>query len=179
MLHWYTLHTKPHKEPQVASFLRAREIDVYLPLVKVNPSNARAVRERSYFPCYLFARGEADAVAESEMQWTPGLRRVVEFNGQPGIVSDNFIIALKQRLHQIQEAGGLQFDGLHRGDLVKIVSGPFAGYEAIFDSRLASAERVRILIRLIQQSQRHQESQRFVRAELNAGSIEKVRSRFP
>jgi transcription antitermination factor NusG len=45
---WYVLHTKPHKERQVASLLRSRSLEVFLPLLRVNPVNPRAARERPY-----------------------------------------------------------------------------------------------------------------------------------
>ena len=38
---------------------------------------------------------------------------------------------------------------LKRGDVVKIQSGPFAGYDAIFDARLSGQERVRVLLQLL------------------------------
>jgi transcriptional antiterminator RfaH len=46
----------------------------------------------------------------------------------------------------IEEAGGLVLDDLQPGDPVRIVSGPFAGYEAVFDMRLPDSERVQVLL---------------------------------
>lgn len=178
MEHWYALHAKPHKERQVAEHLRQRNVEVYLPLVRVNPVNPRAARKRPYFPCYLFGRIDLQVAGAGALQWTPGLRRLVGFGGQPAIVPDNFVSELKRRLGQIQAAGGLVFDGLERGDPIKIVVGPFAGYEAVFDSRLPGSQRVRVLLELIAYCQRR-DQRRFVSVELNAGSIEKVRPRQP
>ncbi|MBI3362609.1 MAG: hypothetical protein HY023_16025, partial [Chloroflexi bacterium] len=99
------------------------------------------------------------------------------------------IFELKRRLEQIHAAGGLVFDGLERGDPVKIVGGPFAGCEAVFDARLPGSERARVLLEPIRQSQsRHsfrsgarpspraiEEQARYVPLELNAGDIVKVK----
>jgi transcriptional antiterminator RfaH len=178
MEHWYALHAKPHRERQVAEFLRQRNVDVYLPLVRINPVNPRAARQRPFFPSYLFARTDLQAVGAGTLRWTPGLRRLVEFDGQPAIVPDVFIAELKRRLGEILAAGGLSLDGLERGDPIRIVAGPFAGYEAVFDSRLPGRERVRVMLELIAQSQR-QEQPRQVPLEINAGNIEKVRPRQP
>jgi transcriptional antiterminator RfaH len=178
MEHWYALHAKPHRERQVAENLRQRNIEVYLPLVRVNPINPRAARKRPFFPGYLFVKADLQVLGGGAVRWTPGLRRLVEFDGQPASVPDHFIHELKRRLGQIQAAGGLALDGLGPGDSVRIVAGPFAGYEAVFDSRLPGRERVRVLLELIAQSQRR-DQQRFVSVELNAGSIEKVRPRRP
>ena len=95
MLQWYVLNTKPHKERQVASLLRSRELEVYLPIVRVNPVNPRSARLRAYFPNYLFANIDFDVVGLSEMRWIPGLRRLVEFGNQPAVVSDNLVLEFK------------------------------------------------------------------------------------
>jgi transcription elongation factor/antiterminator RfaH len=175
MQNWYVLHTKPHKERQLASLLHQQKVEAYLPQVRVWPANPRAARIRPYFPSYLFARMESGVVGSSRIQWMPGLQRVVEFGGQPAIVPDHFIQALKKRLDEIQAAGGLVLAQLEHGDPVKVVHGPFAGYGAIFDTRLGGADRVRIFLRLVEESQRFQVQSRYLPLELSAGSIEKAR----
>jgi transcriptional antiterminator RfaH len=176
MEQWYALHAKPHKERQVAQHLRQRKLEVYLPLVRVNPVNPRSARIRPYFPCYLFVKADLQAIGLGALQWTPGLRRLVEFDGQPAVVPNQFVHELQRRLAQVQAAGGLILEGLGRGDPVRIVAGPFAGYEAVFDSRLPGSERVRVLLQLIAASQRRGGG-RLVPVELNAGSVAKARSR--
>ena len=184
MFHWYVFHAKPHKERQVAEQLRQRGCDVFLPLVRISPVNPRAARERSFFPCYLFARLDLEAVGVNTIQWLPGLHRLVQFGGQPAVVPDNFVHELKRRVAQIRAAGGMVFDGLERGMAVKITSGPFAGYEAIFDLRLGDTGRVRVLLEWVEEAQRRRSqparllpglNSRRVPLELNANSIEKVR----
>ncbi len=177
MQHWYVLHTKPHKERQVLYNLRQRSVETYLPLLHVQPVNPRAARERAFFPCYVFARFDMDADDWTALQWTPGLRRILEIGGQPATIPDRTIGELKQRVAAIWAAGGLLFDGLKRGDSVRIVSGPFAGYEAVFDTRLAGTERVRVLLEWLQRHQHHREPSRMIPVEINAGSIEKVKQR--
>lgn len=176
MEHWYVLHAKPHRERQVAEQLRHNKLEVYLPLVRVNPVNPRASRQRPFFPSYLFVKADLQTAGPGALKWTPGLRRLVEFDGQPAIVPDHFIRELRRRLTQIQAAGGLILEGLDPGDPVRIVAGPFAGYEAVFDSRLPGSERVRVMLELIAHSQRR-DGRRFVPVELNVGSIERVRPR--
>lgn len=180
MKHWYVLHTKPHKERQVAEHLRGlqgRSVEVYMPIVPAPRVNPRAARERPYFPCYLFARADLDEIGTSALQWTPGLRRLVEFGGQPAIVPDSFVFEIKRRVNYICEAGGLIFDGLVHGAAVKITSGPFAGYEGIFDSRLSGSERVRVLLTLIatRSEQNRREQPRPVPIDLNVNSIARLK----
>lgn len=45
------------------------------------------------------------------------------------------------------------FDVLKIGATVVIHSGPFAGYEALFDARLPGSDRVRVLLKLLKNRQ--------------------------
>ena len=83
------------------------------------------------------------------------------------MVPDLLIAQLKRKIVSIQAAGGLVFADLNPGDIVKITSGPFAGYEAIFDLALKGSDRVRVLLELLR---------RQVPLELDAGSIRKARA---
>lgn len=166
MQYWYALHTKPHKERQAAEHLRRHDVPVYLPLIRVNPVNPRASRERAFFPGYLFASMDLNAVGIGRLQWTPGLRGVVQFGGQPASVPGHVIRELERRVDHIREAGGLVLAGLRPGDPVRITSGPFAGYDAVFDLRLKDSERVRVLLTMLQ---------RRVKLELHVGEIRKLR----
>ena len=173
---WYALHSKPHKERQVASLLRSRNLEVFLPLLRVNPVNPRAARERPYFPNYLFAHVDLDVTGLSLVQWTPGLLRMVEFGGVLGTVPGALIAQLKQRMHDIRAAGGLVLQGLCAGDRVRVTGGPFQGYEGVFDARLSGADRVRVLLELIGDYRCRRAAPRSVPVELNVGNIAKLKA---
>ena len=68
------------------------------------------------------------------------------------VVPANLIGELKQTLQIINEAGGLDQNDLEPGDIVRIVSGPLAGYEAIFDMRMPGKDRVQVLLAFLSQS---------------------------
>jgi transcription elongation factor/antiterminator RfaH len=172
--HWYALHTKPHKERQVAALLRSREIEIFLPLLRVNPVNPRAAREKPYFPSYLFVQVDLDVIGLSILRWTPGLLRMVEFGGELGTVPASLISQIKNRLTDIRAAGGLSLESLSSGDRIRVVSGTFEGYEGVFDARLSGAERVRVLLELISDHQARRNISRTVPVELDAGKIEKL-----
>jgi len=171
---WYTLHTKPHKERQVASLLCSREIEIFLPLLRVNPVNPRAAREKPYFPSYLFVHVDLDIIGLSTLRWTPGLLRMVEFGGDLGTVPASLISQIRDRLTDIRAAGGQSLESLSSGDRVRVVSGTFEGYEGVFDARLSGAERVRVLLELISDHQARRNISRTVPVELDAGKIEKL-----
>ena len=170
---WYALHTKPHKERQVASLLRSRNLEVFLPLLRVNPVNPRASRERPYFPSYLFVHVDLAVTGLSALQWTPGLLRMVEFGDVFGTVPGTLIDQLKRRLTEIRSAGGVVLQELRVGDRVRVTGGPFEGYEGVFDARLSGADRVRVLLELIGEFQLRS-AQRAVSVELNVGNITRL-----
>jgi transcription elongation factor/antiterminator RfaH len=184
MEYWYALNTKPHQERRLAEQLRQRRLAVYLPEVRVNPVNPRAALERPLFPGYLFAWLDLQAAGLGALQWTPGLRGVVQFGGLPATVPDDFIGRLRRRLARVNEMGGMLFDGLQPGDGVRITSGPFEGYDAVFDRRLSGRDRVLVLLEIVQQAQRRsgsspEASVRRIPVELSAGSIEKLKKTEP
>ncbi len=147
---WHVVQAKPGKERQLAVELHQRGLEVYLPLVWVCPTRSRAARERPYFPGYLFAKVEAPNGAAELLRWTPGLKTLVEIDGQPAVISDRFVDELRQRLECVRPVLGMAFDSAATLEPGRICSGPFAGYEGIFNWRLSRAHRASILITCIQ-----------------------------
>jgi transcriptional antiterminator RfaH len=164
---WYVIRSKPRRERFVHDQLSGQGLEVFYPAVKVHPVNPRAARERAYFPSYLFVHLDLSAFGANRLRWLPAAVGLLEFGGEPAIVPDLLVVQLKRKVSAIQAAGGLVFADLNQGDVIKITSGPFAGYEAIFDLRLKGADRVRVLLELLR---------RQVPLELDAGSIRKARA---
>lgn len=144
--HWYVLRVKPHKERAVLAQLQMRDVDVYFPVLRVNPVNPRAARERPYFPGYIFVRVNLTELGANALRWVPGAHGLVEFGGVPAVVPANLIQEIEIRLAKIEARGGLALDKLKHGDRVRITGGLFAGYEAIFDERLPGNQRVQVLL---------------------------------
>jgi transcription antitermination factor NusG len=163
--HWYTIRSKPRKEEVLWNQLRAQDFEVFFPRLKVQPINPRARKLKPYFPGYMFVNVDLDEVGISTFQWMPHAIGLVSFDGTPATVPENLILAIKKRVEQIAAAGGEVFDGLKPGDEVRISDGVFAGYEAIFDTRLPGSERVRVLIQML--------SDRRLAVEMSAGQIQK------
>lgn len=164
--HWYALRSKPRKEDVVWRQLRSQEFEVFYPRLRVHPVNPRSRKVRPYFPGYMFVKADIEEIGLSTFQWMPHAIGLVCFGDEASIVPDNLIYAIQRRVDEIAEAGGELFDGLNSGDKVTISDGPFAGYEAIFDTRLPGSERVRVLLQLLN-------NQRQVPVELKAGQIRK------
>jgi transcription antitermination factor NusG len=166
-LKWYALRSKPRKEDVVWQQLRGQGFDVFYPRLRVNPVNPRAKKYKPYFPGYMFVKTDIEEVGLSTFQWMPHTLGLVNFGDEVVDVPDSLIDAIRKRVAEIAEAGGEVFDGLKSGDKVVIQSGPFEGYEAIFDTRLPGTERVRVLLQFL--------GSRRVQIELDASKIQQSR----
>lgn len=163
---WYVLRSKPHKERALARYAESQGHSIFFPSIPVNPVNPRSARIRPYFPGYMFVHTDIEAVGRSEFIWMPFSHGLVHVGGEPAEVDVNVLRAIKTRVAEIWEAGGLVFDQLRPGDRVVIKEGMFEGYEGIFDTCLPGSERVRILLRMI--------ADRYVPVEVEAGALGKV-----
>ncbi len=161
--HWYAIHSHPRKEESLWNQALNQGLEAFYPFLRVKAVNPRAKKIRPYFPGYLFVKADLTATGLSIFQWMPFSTGLVSFGGEPAIVPDALIVAIRQRLDEIEKAGGEQLVGIRSGDQVIIESGPFTGYEAIFDANLPGTERVRVLLKML--------NQRFLTVEMDAKSI--------
>ena len=149
-MNWYALYTKPQCERSVSQRLQGKGYETYLP-----PASARddlpKTGAQSFFPGYLFARLDLGTDDLSSVRWTPGLKYIVRFDGRPTVVPDEVIALIQERLAAIEAAGGLPAHGFQPGDRVRIRSGPFADFEAVFERTLKPAERTWVLIDFLAQ----------------------------
>lgn len=166
--HWYAINSHPNKEEILWRHMLSQGIEVFYPRIRVNPVNPRSRKIRPYFPGYLFVQTDLDEAGLSTFQWMPYAKGLVSFGGDPAIVPEELIHAIRLRVEEILLAGGETLNGLKAGDAVVIDNGPFEGYEAIFDVCISGSERVRVLLKMLSKGQ--------IPLELTAGSIRKKRS---
>ena len=150
---WYALRSKPNKEEALWRELLARSYEVFYPQILVHPVNPRSRTVRAYFPGYMFINIDLPAVGFSALAWMPHSYGMVFFGSEPAQVPENLIAAVRRHVDSVNASGGELFDGLKPGETVSIQSGPFAGYEAIFDVKLPGSERVRVLLKLLNKNQ--------------------------
>src|SRR4030042_6824843 len=115
---WYALRSKPRKEDIVWKQVLDRGIEVFFPRIRVHPVNPRSRKIKPYFPGYMFVRLDLDEMGKTEFQWMPHTVGLVSFGGEPAVVPDHLVQAVRRRVVEIEEAGGEQFDGLKQGDVV-------------------------------------------------------------
>lgn len=152
-LQWYVIRSKPNKEMVLWHELLAREFESFYPRLHVQPVNPRSNTIRPYFPGYLFLHIDLELTPISTFQWMPFSAGLVSFDGVPGTLPPDLVQAIRRHVDEINAAGGEQLAGIQPGEVIKILGGPFDGYEAIFDLRLPGSERVRVLVKLLQARQ--------------------------
>jgi transcription antitermination factor NusG len=147
MLGWYVMHSKPQKEKWLHDQLDALEIEAYCPSVR---TRSGANKSKPYFPGYLFVNVDLQLTGISLLQWIPGSLGLVSFGGEPAWVPEGLLQRIRHRVDEINRAEDSLFEILKPGDQVMIHSGPFAGYDAIFCSRLRDSERVQVFLKILQ-----------------------------
>lgn len=149
-LSWYVLRSKPRKEDFLFSQLCVQDIEAFYPKIRVQPVNPRARKSKPLFPGYLFIHVDLEQETLSKLKWMPGAIGVVSFGKKPAWVPDSLVNTIKKQVETINASGGEGVAGLTKGDEVLVQSGLFAGYKGIFDMRLPGNERVRVLLKAIQ-----------------------------
>lgn len=146
---WYLIRTKPGKERWVCDQLSEALPEVFLPLLKARvPRWGRlAWSVVPLFPCYLFARLDL-AASYFEVKYAPGVHGLVSAGADPIAVPQTIIEDIRRRgengIVEIKE------EPFGSGERVRVVGGPFNGFEAIFERYLSGAERVAILLSTIE-----------------------------
>jgi transcriptional antiterminator RfaH len=147
-LHWFVIHTKPRDERRVKNHLQGMEIETLLPLCE-NFQYFRGSMSRvsnPLFPNYLFARLDLER-HYYKVKWTRGVNRILGAWHEPIPISETVIQMLKDRMGGDDTVRLL--DELQEGDLVQITLGPLKDFIGVFQKRLSSGGRVRILLNLI------------------------------
>jgi transcriptional antiterminator RfaH len=146
---WYLVRTKPGKERWVRDQLVETLPEVFLPMLKARmPRWGRlAVSLAPLFPCYLFARFDL-AERYFDIRYLPGVQGLVSAGSDPLVVPETIVQEIRAR--GIDDVIEIHEKPLDAGQAVRVVDGPFRGFEAIFDRYLSGAERVAILLNTIE-----------------------------
>jgi len=146
MSSWICYYTQPHRERRAQLSLLENKFEVFLPMcIKLVNRNKKLVQTiRPLFPRYIFARGGIDLVGSKRFN---GISDFASSNLERSLVSHEMIQAIKDRLNDRDELS-IEANELISGQNVKIISGPFAGLDAIF-SEADDQKRSYILLEMI------------------------------
>lgn len=143
---WYLAYSNLHKEEKLNAFLQSQGFETFYPVIAANPVNPRAAKYKPFFPRYLFIHLRQQDWGSSRLYSAPGLHHMVSFGDEPARVPQSIIQFLKQRMEWLESSGTYQVTEFSSGDRVRVIRGPFQGYEALFDTQLNGSERVQILL---------------------------------
>lgn len=146
---WYAAYTSANHEKRVAIQLGQRLVEHFLPLYdSVRRWKDRRMKlQLPLFPGYLFVR--LALPDRLKVLQVPGVARLVGFNGQPAVLPDREIEALRTSLAAQLRAEPHPY--LTVGRRVRIERGPLQGVEGIL-IRKKNAFRVVLSLDLIQRS---------------------------
>ena len=128
-LPWFALQVRTRHELSVATLLRGRGYDPYVPLYKRKRrwSDRIKVVEAALFPGYLFCR--LNLQNRLPVLMTPGVTQIVGFGKVPMPVAETEITAIKTAVESGLTTQPWPF--LQVGDKVQIERGPLRGLEGI------------------------------------------------
>jgi transcription elongation factor/antiterminator RfaH len=129
---WYVLHTRSRFENVVYGGLYKKEVEVFLPKIKVRSKrrDRRLMIQVPLFPGYLFVRSDLNPYHHLEILKTVGAVRLIGARGKPVPVPDDTVESLKIMVAGDQTV--VTGRRLRQGDRVLVVSGPFAGVVGTF-----------------------------------------------
>lgn len=159
---WYLIHCQSRKEYYTANILeRSLGISVYV------PEYAMASRERMrripFFPGYIFVQANLQKVPLSQVNTSPGVLRLVEFDGDPLPIPRDVIEEIEERL---KHANVPNLQPFHAGDTVRMKhDGPLQSLDMVFLGPTTSSRRVRVLLSLLG---------RLKEVDVDADALEKV-----
>lgn len=137
MKNWYVVYTQPCHERVAQENLERQRFEVFCPLYRRRRSHARRVEmvPAALFPRYLFVAFNAADPRWRAIRSTRGVVDLVRSGLHPTPVPDAVVETI--RAHE-DESGYVVLTrhiALVRGDRIRIDSGPFADYEAIFEAQ--------------------------------------------
>ncbi len=143
---WYLIYTKPSQEDVALDNLERQGYETYLPkILGLRKKGGRSVKVPSaMFPRYLFINLDNQQDDWGPIRSTIGVQKLVRFGVEAARVPNTLIEHIRKRENE---------DGLvclpdkeyKQGDKVRINSGPFEGYEAVFSEK-QSRDRVIVLL---------------------------------
>jgi transcriptional antiterminator RfaH len=160
---WYVLYSKPQKEDYARFHLSAKGLEVFFPQLLFPHSAKKRKRLVPLFPNYLFVRLKLFSEEFSYAKWSPGVSRIVSFNGVPASIHDSIVHVL---MSQMNGEGIIKArPNLRSGQEVRITGGPFDGLVGIIQETPNAKGRIKILLQLLNRPTKVDVPIQFIEAE--------------
>jgi transcriptional antiterminator RfaH len=159
MAFWGVAQTENQRERTAKTFLEKDGFETYLPLTLSGDIRQRRV---PLFPSYLFIWIEERF---SSIDWTVGVQCLLKWGDVPARVPDIEI----RKLRRQQRDGIIRLPRreLELGDPFRILHGPFAGLDGLFDG-MSGRDRVWLLLSILGAQRRTEFLKKHVRVLLPA-----------
>lgn len=146
---WFVVHTKPRSEARVCRWLETKQVSFFAPKMekKRKRRHGKSTILEPVFPGYVFVQLEPHPNSWCKLQWTPGVKRILGYNGIPSPVPEAVITLLKERT---EKKGFIESrPRFVKGETVQITHGPLRGLIGVIEEARPGKERVRILMDLL------------------------------
>jgi transcriptional antiterminator RfaH len=148
---WFAIQTRVSSEKIAEYSLHQLGSETMLPLLRRDSKGWRARRNptKALFPGYLFASLDFSTQLRAAAH-AHGVVRVVSAGERPLPVATHIIESLRTRMDN-SGCVALDVEPFRRGEIVRIIAGPFEGWQGVFDGRLGDAQRLVILLETLHQ----------------------------
>lgn len=147
---WYVVLAHSGRERQARDHLERQSYEVYLPM-KLHTSKKGELSARPFFPRYMFVRVDLTSQPWRPILSTLGVQSMLMGGDHPMWIAEGLV----QRIKAHEIGGFIKLSDRPKaacpfevGQRLKVVSGPFEKFEAVF-SEPVDANRVAILVSLL------------------------------
>ena len=148
---WLVVNSRPNQEHIALEHLRRQDFEAYCPMVGRLVRHARKseIKPRPLFPGYLFVRFEPAQGRWRAILSTVGVRQLIRFGDQMGLLDGRFVAELRQ-----SESDGLIVAPAARYALGQAVEIRLHAFEGVVGRILAidEASRITVLIDMMRRS---------------------------
>jgi transcriptional antiterminator RfaH len=143
-VYWYVIRTHWRQESRAELGLRAEGLTTFLPRLRRRRGRLTAAADAEpLFPQYLFGRFDAEASLRL-VSYMRGVQSVVTLGGYLATIDGDSIALLES--HTGSDGCISPGHNLHRGDHVRIDSGPLMSLRGVIEHELPARTRVAILL---------------------------------
>ena len=146
---WYVIHTKPRQEQRALTNLQQQGYRCYLPMITLEKLVRGRLNlvEEPLFPRYLFICLDNGRQGQN---WAPirstlGVSGLVTFGSTPAKIDAELIALLQTQQAELDASPERLF---HKGEVLIVAEGPFAGLEAVYQMP-SGDNRAMVLIELM------------------------------
>ncbi|MDB4191234.1 transcriptional activator RfaH [Amylibacter sp.] len=145
---WFVLQFKPNSHHQAIKNLNQQGFETFLPFHSITSRKATRFisTTKPLFPGYMFIKFDRAESEWHKINNTYGVSRLITFNSILKSIPNKFIDNLMKRYDTSGKL--LPMQKLKKGDLVKVLEGPFANFIAIIET-YETDDRIWILMDLM------------------------------